>query len=104
LKWLPGLGSNQQASEKRLSKSAPLSALEAAFQRLTSADAEAVCWIVSALSAQRADQNGGAQRADKARQLDRNAVLGPAGEQAGGFPALGGGGRGVGDERSGENL
>ena len=49
-------------------------------------------------------KNGGAQRADKARQLDRNAVLGPAGEQAGGFPVLGGGGRGVGDERSGENL
>lgn len=39
---------------------------------------------------------GGAKRPDEARQSDRNAVLGPAGSQAGGFPALGGGGRGVG--------
>lgn len=57
----------------------------------------AVYWkTVGEVYAQLDSQIGGAQRPDKARQLNRDAVLGPAGSQAGGFPALGGGGRGVG--------
>lgn len=51
-----------------------------------------------------AARNGGAQRPDKARQLDRNAVLGPAGAQAGGFPSPRGGGRGEGANAYGAAL
>lgn len=44
-----------------------------------------------------ASLEGGAQRPDRSRQLDRNAVLGSAGAQAGGFPSPRGGGRGEGE-------
>lgn len=47
---------------------------------------------------------GGAQRPDEARQLDRNAILGPAGSQAGGFPSPRGGGRGEGANSYGAAL
>ena len=46
--------------------------------------------------AKHAGLNGGAQRPDRSRHLDRNAVLGSAGSQAGGFPSPRGGGRGEG--------